>query len=211
MKRKIKKYHLDFEKTILYFLEQVGSGETLSEVLVEKKFFNQGHFYTILPENIEINKIYDFESGIISPVAYGNQEYYVKDYGFFHPQQVVTMDEDFSGFISMYLKNSDCSAVFDNFYLEPHRARIENVKMIPYDNEVYFILEKENLEKDIYKTIRKCNHLWHFLCILTSFQIDPFCSTLSKHMLNEICKYAHFVVGGAYDGEGYIFWSRDTC
>ena len=44
MNREIKKYKLDFEKTVSYFVDHIQCEKTLSQRLVEKVNFNQGVF-----------------------------------------------------------------------------------------------------------------------------------------------------------------------
>ena len=212
MKREIKKHHLDFEKTISYFIDHIQCGKTLAERIVEKVKFNQGSFYTFLPSNAEISRLYEFPyGGIIPPIPYGNRTYKIEGLTEnFHPQQVITMDRECSEFISSYVKSGtkNC-AILEDYNLEsdsPH-ANMQNVKMTPYGKEVYYFLNKNNSIEEVYKTMRTSIRVWHSLCVLT--QINDVL-VLDNEVLDQICNNAKFVITGAYDGEGYVFWEKNT-
>jgi hypothetical protein len=101
MNREIKKHHLDFEKTIHYFIDHIEADKTLSQKIVEKMNFNQGIFYTFLPSNAEISKLYDFPcGGIIPPIPYGSRTYKIEGVSeSFHPKKIITMDRECSEII----------------------------------------------------------------------------------------------------------------
>lgn len=210
MNRKIEQHHLDYEKTILYFIDHIESDKTLSQKLIEKINFNQGIFYTFLPSNADISMIYSFPSGgIIPPIPYGTITYKIEGVSEnFHPQQVITMDRECSEIISTYTKEKEQNcAVIENYMFDPESPHtpIKNVKMVPYKNEVYYFLDKKNSIEEIYKTIRKSKEVWHSLFILTRINIPII---LNEEIMNQICENVKYVIASAYDGEGYIFWER---
>ena len=210
--RDIKKYSLDFKKTLPYFIDHIQCGKILSKKIIERIDLNQGIFYTFLPICANLNRIFEFTyGGIISPIPYGNQTYQIEGVSNeFHPQQVITMDYDCSQFISVYTKkNYRNFAVIENYMLEPEdpHINIKNVKMTPYANDVYYFLNRNNSIDEIYKTIRKSSEIWHSLFVLT--QIENFMSIiLDDETLDRICDNAKFVITGAYDGEGHVFWEK---
>ncbi len=212
--RKIKKYNLDYDKTIRYFIEHIKCGKTLSQKVIEKIDFRQGNFFTFLPANAELDRLYAFSyGGIIPAVSCGILACEVEGYpeGFL-PQQVITMDQELSEFIANYTKISlkHC-AVVENVIMEPGEkfVNIKKVKMAPYQQEVYYILDRENSIDQIYQTIRKSSQVWHFLSILTLLE-NTKRSSLETDKLDDICENAKFIVVGAYDGEGYVFWEKSS-
>jgi len=210
MKREIKKYKLDFDKTISYFIEHIQCGKTLSKRVVEKVNFSKGIFYTFFPSNAEISRLFDFScGGIIPPIPYGKHSYKIEGFSDkFHPQQIITMDRECSEFISSYVKEGgkNC-AIVENYMFEPENvhANIRRVKMTPYEKEVYYFLDKENSIEEIYETIRKSSEVWHSLFVLTQMNSVL---TLYSECLDKICDNSKFIIVGAYDGEGYIFWEK---
>lgn len=212
MNWEIKKHHLDFEKTIRYFIDHIEADKTLSQKIVEKTNFNQGMFYTFLPSNAEISRLYDFScGGIIPPIPYGSCTYKIEGVSNnFHPQQIITMDRECSEIISTYTKETEQNcAVIENYMLEPKSPHtyIKNVKMVPYGKEVYYFLDKNNSIEEIYTTVRKSSEVWHSLFVLTRINIPL---VFDDEAMNRICENTKFVIAGAYDGESYIFWEKSS-
>ena len=66
----------------------------------------------------------------------------------FHPKKIITMDQECSEFIAKFLsKSQENLAVIENYMLDPQSPYVdlENVKMIPFDSEVYYFLNKNKL------------------------------------------------------------------
>lgn len=208
--RKIKKYKLDLNKTLPYFLDHINCGKTLSERVFEKIDFAKGSFFTILPCAALLDKLLDFNhGGIIPPVPYGEESYHIKGHSEqFHPKKIITMDQECSEFIAKFLsKSPENVAVVENYMLDPQSpyVHLEHVKMIPFGSEVYYFLNKDNSVNEIYQTIRKSSQVWHFLAVLIQLkEVVP--SVLTNLTIDRICENVRFVIAGAYDGEGYIFW-----
>lgn len=212
-KRIIKKYHLEFKKTFPYFVEHIGCGKTLSKTIVNNIDFNKGNFFTILPIDVEIDRLYNFQyGGIITPIPYGNETYKIEGFAEeFHPLEVITMDSECSEFILEYLKKSiDNFAIFENYISEindPY-VKIENVDIIPLKKEIYYYLDKNNSLEEIYKTIRKSTQVWHSLIVLSKI-IDKKLENLNFKNLLKIIKHTKFLITSAYDGEAHIFWEKN--
>lgn len=209
--RKVKKHKLDLNKTLPYFLDHIKCGKTLSERVFEKIDFAKGSFFTILPCTALLDKLLDFnDGGIIPSIPYGEESYHIKDHSEqFHPKKIITMDQECSEFIANFLsKSHENLAVVENYMLDPQSpyVHLENVKMTPFGSEVYYFLNKDNSVNEIYQTLRKSNQVWHFLAVLTQLK-DAIPSGLTDLTIDQICKNVRFVIAGAYDGEGYIFWS----
>ncbi len=212
--RRIKNYPLDFDKTLPYFLEQLKAGNSLSNQVKNELNLKNGSFFTLLPNDIEINKLYEFSlGGIISPIPYGDQAYFIENSSqFFYPQQVITMDHELSKFIADFIsKKISHYAIVENVISElydPH-INVDNVHIRHYKNEVYYLLNKTNSVDEIYKVIRKSSLSWYFFAILTNIK-----KTLSSNLpwtkddFDQICENVQFLVLGAYDGEGYVFWEK---
>lgn len=212
IKRKIKKHLLEFDKTLPYFLDHIGSGGTLSEKLIERVDFKLGSFFTLLPLNAVLERLFEFPSGgIIPSIPYGSPiNLNDNSSESFQPTQVITVARECSEFVGNYLREGvgnyafveDCLLEFDNQSVE-----VNNVKITPYEKEVYYLLDSGNTENEIYETIRKSGHVWHSLSVLTVVGNKPL--YLTDADLNRICDNTKFVIAGAYDGEGYIFWKKN--
>lgn len=210
--RKIVKHFLEFDKTISYFLDHIEYDTILSKKIINKINFTEGSFFTILPENADLNRLYDFKwGGVIPPVYYGDQVYYLKnDSEGFIPQKVQTMDFEFSKYIINFMQiNPESCLIIENVMLDSTNslAKIDEVQEIAYGAELYYILKKNNSTEQAYNTIRRSHFSWHFFSVLTILknQTDVF----NFEDLNFLCNKAKFVISGAYDGEGYIFWEKN--
>jgi hypothetical protein len=90
---------------------------------------------------------------------------------------------------------------------DSHYIGIKNVRMVPFDSEVYYFLNQNNSTQEIYETIRKSSQVWHFLAVITRLR-DALPPILTDEIMNQICENVKLVIAGAYDGEGYIFWKQ---
>lgn len=210
--RRTKKHRLALNKTLPYFLDHIKCGKTLSERVFEKIDFTRGSFFTILPCTALFDKLFDFNNGGIIPSVLSSEEgYWVKGQSEqFYPKKIITMDQECSEFIASFLsKNYENLAVVENYMLDPQSpyVHLENVKMIPFNSEVYYFLNKNNSVYEICQTIRRSNQVWHFLAVLTRMK-DAIPPILTDLIIDQICENIRFVIAGAYDGEGYVFWRQ---
>jgi|GEM_PF-3852163 len=191
-----KTYTLPHQQILPYFLSHIKCGKSLSKSICQNIDFDHGHFFTILPKDIEHDQLLDFEhGGIISPMP-GNAHL------------TKTMDQHCSEFIANFL-HQDLSklAVVENYMLTPTSSftAIDHVKMIPFQNEVYYFLTHQNSSDEIYKVIRKSSLVWHFLVVLTRISMPE---KMTQSTIEQICNNATFIIASAYDGEGFIFWEK---
>ncbi len=210
--KSINRYNLEFDKTFSYFVDHIQSGKFLAKQAVTKIILNQGSFFTLLPSDAQLEKMYEFSCGGIMPKEpYGSRVYHIQGVqGDFHPQQVLTADCACSELVVNYLKmNLKNCAIIENYMVKPNslRARIENVKNTAYKDELYYFLDRANSLRETYETIRKCSHSWHFFAILTNFK-KQILDHLEVSDIELLCENLNFVIAGAYDGEGYVFWER---
>ncbi len=212
VKRKVHKHVLDTEKTIFYFFDHIKCGKVLSERICKKIDFTQGSFFTILPENAFLERLFEFECGIIPSIPYGDKTYRIKGRSEpFHPTQVITMDRECSEFIAGFLRENPKNwAVVHNYNLDPKssHANRENVKMSPYDRDVHYFLNEANTVDEIYRIIRRSNHIWYSLTILTRLE-NTVPDLLTDLIIDEICQNAKFVITSAYDADAHIFWQAN--
>jgi hypothetical protein len=210
--REIKRHSLDFEKTISYFINHIKSGNTLSKKAIERVDLHQGSFFTLLPSTAELARLYEFAyGGIIPPIPYGDEIYEINN-KLFHPMQVMTMGGELSKFILNYLQQNPLHyAVVDNVIIDARVASEKNdsIEMIPYNQEAYFFLNNESNYNQVYEIIRMSSQPWHFLTILTMLEnLDSY--LLENKTFSDICDNAKFIIVGAYDEEGYVFWEKNN-
>lgn len=189
----IEKYPLDFKKTLPYFVDHIKCGNNLSSKITTINF-QQGDFFTFLPDGSNLERLYEFSyAGVLLSFSLN------KD-----------LEMHLTGFIEKYISNSSRKWAFlENLLVDfgsPY-ASIDNVKLISYDKEVYYVLGKNNDIDEILEVIRSTEQVWHFLIILAELN-EIKSEYFTDEDLNLICHHAKFIITSAYDGEGYVFWEK---
>lgn len=200
MKRSMKVFPIARGKVATYFLRHIGSGKSLSKAIHENLTTSLGEFFTVLPTESSLKNIFQFEYGGIVPSTPGDATHS----GFVH-----TTDQECSELLYQILQSKDDYVlVVENVLMnsESPFSEIPNVKKIPLKSETYYLLDTSNSPKDIYTTLRKSNAMWHFLAILVHKNL--FLDAWKSQLLQEVCSQAQLIIASAYDGEGYIFWTR---
>lgn len=206
---KLYKHMLDFEKVWPYFVDHLDCGKSLSKAIIEKVDLQNGLFYTFLPDNAHLEKLYKFKEGWIIPqnkekeILVGKERNYIM-------QGVTNTTEEFCQYTFKYLNSfKEDLVIIEDAQMESTDANIEieNVKLSFHENEIYYILESDNTLKSITKTIKTTKHVWHFLAVFVK-GVQNFPKNLDKRDFEEVCKNAKLIVVSAYDGESFIFWEK---
>lgn len=201
MTLEVRRYELDFEKTLPYFIDHIQCGKEFSEVVISKIDFTKGCFFTILPNKIDLSKLYKFScGGIVFPSSCEEIDGCNIN--------IINVHYECSSFMFDFLRKGKLAFV-ENYMLTPGSpfVDIKNVRSIYFESDVHYILDKMNSIQEIYETIRKSTEVWHFLAVLANINdfTDAF---LTKEMMFYICEQAEFVITVAYDEEGYVFWEK---
>lgn len=202
MINKLNKFILANERIEPYFKKHIDWKSISLEILKEINF-NDGIFFTLLPNSVRLEKLYNLESGIHPPnPRIGNYE------------PVTHLSKELSYFIYEFLSKSTQEhirlSIVEHAYGErsdPHIS-IEkvDVKFIG-EKEVYYILDAENSVEQIHQVISASDSAnWHFLAILTEDLKMP---EKIEDTYEKICDQIRYIITTAYDGEGYIFWEKN--
>ena len=218
MTRILKQHKLNYEETVKYFKYNLEGLNTLSIELLNFIHFAQGSFFTLLPDNSNYDRLYEFEAGLVLPQN-PEIEYFVSGRRCTY-SHIPTIQDEIADFIVKQLScNKNLSCVFDDctetatspedylvddFYLN-HVSYI-------YNKEVFYLIKKENTNLELIKAcLQKSNATWHSLCILST--VD--CKNIKNHKftlhnIQAICANAEIILLGAYDGEGYVLWEKSN-
>lgn len=216
MNRKVNKYILNFEKTLKYVLQVLKDGNQLSSELIKNINFEQGQFFTLLPNEADLSKIYQFSfGGIIPPKDVGHKPVILKNpTRQFTPLKTLTLKNELVQFIdNFFALNKDYACVFENvieLISDTHDEFYLNYGMF-FDKNIYYkILSSQRDNEIILQGIKKNEEAWHFLCVLFKLKPEDFIN--KKLTLNKIKKISiktKIIIVGAYDGEGYVFWEKN--
>jgi hypothetical protein len=213
MTRVLVKHDLDNKKAKQYFLDILRVGNALSKIVLEHLIFEEGVFYTLLTEDADLDQLYKFDSGGILP-GLPEEEVFLE--GFKKPfigERINSIDPELAGFMYQLLnKDKERSIIFEDATQSIDDPNIDFFRLhgLSHNKEIYYLINQEvNSFENISKAIDESFDFWHFMCLITKAPFDDIEDkkfTLKK--MKEVCENIEFLIIGAYDGEGYIFWER---
>lgn len=212
MKTLLNRYELNFDQTWEYIYNNLQGGNTLSSELLHLIDFRKGRFFTLLPNDANLERKYEFEAGLVlkqNPV----QEYFINGKKCTY-SEIPTINEQIAYLIIQKTKyNNKLSCVFEEVLASPGSKLLtffhKNNLFYTYRNEVYFLITKDSMNPtSIKKCLQHTNVIWHSLCVLTKAEFPIKSPILSLENIQEICLNSELIIIGAYDGEGYVFWEK---
>lgn len=210
----LKKYELNFVYALKFFKDNLSKTNTLSDELLKEINFEKGYFFTMLPDDAHSENLYDFTVGILPENQ--PQEYFINNKRATY-SEIPTIREETSELISKYInEKKQLKCVFDdvncNAKKEMSLDDFFQHYRLKYKDEVYLLLNHAFISKTtILQCLRHSNAIWHSLCVLTSCSFkDVSNRELSLEKIKEICLKTEMVIIGAYDGEGYLFWKKNS-
>ncbi len=214
--KKLIKHELNLDLTWSFVQENLDNANALSIECLKHFKRQEGHFYTLLPEDANLEYLYRFKYGCIlpqNPIKYGP----VADLGNYYYSETSSIRINLSQIIGDVLqRDGKISFIIDDVLSSTTDKGIQESSedfksCIAYlGEEVYYLLNKENGEVPlIFKCLcRNCGY-WHALSILSKIALKDYVGKeLEKPILNQICENAQVIIIGAYDGEGYVFWEK---
>ncbi|MDR3624644.1 MAG: hypothetical protein P4L16_05850 [Chlamydiales bacterium] len=212
--KKLNRIELEFEQAFKYVIYNLEGGQSLSVELIAAINFREGCFFTLLPDDYNHPILYQFECGGILPQN-PTIEYEVCGEKCSY-SIIPTIQNELSLYILDRLKLSDnVSCIFDDVLRSTNSPDLKmpplNHLIFTHDNEVYFIIQ-DNFNADLIALcIEKSNHIWHSLAVLTTANLQNIVGRkLQPEHVKSICLNAQLIIVGSYDGEGYIFWERNS-
>jgi hypothetical protein len=215
--KKLNKHILNFELAQRYVKDTLIDVNVLSEELLNALDFKNGHFFTLLPEDANLENLYKFTAYGILPQT-PEIEYLVNEQKASY-SEIPTVDEEVADFILKTVQsNAKFSCIFDDFeattteILELSNLNSNNFysHSFFYEKEVYYLIENKTLSQElIEKGLMVSNTFWHSLCILTEVSLKNLknkCLSLEK--IREVCEKTKMIMVGAYDREGFVFWEE---
>lgn len=210
MSNMLNRYSLEYEKTSVYVKDQLESGNTLSRELLKSLDFEQGQFFTLLPLNANLKRVYKFPFGGI--LEQNEIQDYINESGsksYF--SWTPTIKEDLSQFLLKKMKlKSTYACLFEDILRTPKKSIVDfhNHYGVTYSNEVYYLFLNSNIsEKLILSGINNSNAIWHQVFIITEIENqNDLCKQITMNDIKRFCLKTNLLIVGAYDGEGFILW-----
>jgi hypothetical protein len=214
--KKLIKHPLNPEVAETFFQKNLDGANALSIELLNNFKKEEGHFYTLLPKDANLEHLYQFNAGGIlpqNPIKFGS----VGNLGNFYHSETPSIMDDLARMIEDILhQNENVTCIIDDVIRNSSHKTIRECNdqfksCIAFsEKSVYYLFNKENAEFPLLFDClgRNCGY-WHALTILSNISLkDCVGKQLEKPILSQICKNAQMIIIGAYDGEGYLFWEK---
>lgn len=204
------KYNLDFDKAMKFTRDSLDQVNSLSNELLNAILFQDGSFFTLLPDRSNLERLYEFETGLILPQN-PNEEYISNGHKATYSKIPTIRHQLAKLIVEEITKSEHLSCLFDDTkrsFSDKVYINLYYTNGIVFQDEIYYLITKQNVSVDlIIEGLRASNSFWHSLGILTTRNFankDNQIVSLSE--FQEIAKKTVLIIIGAYDGEGYIFW-----
>ena len=213
MIKQLHKHKLDFDLTWEYVQDDLDKTNKLSAELLHLLNFKDGYFFTLLPAGAKLEEIHHFKLGGILPqypkelnMINGNLSSY---------SWIPDLNEEVSQLILQEINSKpQLSCIIDKITgtaSEACYATYFEANPLFYEKEVYFLFGRRNASIELLqKYLKISTSFWHSLCVLTTADLKDITKTLSFEKVKEICLEAELLMIGAYDGEGYVFWEKNS-
>lgn len=200
---------LDFEKCIHFISKEFDNELLLSELILSNLRLEEGIFYTIIPDNVREEALYEFKTG-------------GKIYPFHRPKDVTVMpvrndsENIFSLSLINYISQSDSHFLgIEDYSAEPNYTYIKEYKLqyhVLSNGHLFYLLNSDLSSKEIMKYYGLSKG-YLFLCAI--LKLDPssidFISThnelSNENVLENIFVGINSFFVEIYDGSGYLLWA----
>lgn len=206
-------------EAIKYIYECLKDGKTLSRYLLEKLDLKSGKVTTFLPADISDEEAKRFTEGKLKEPPPQTHRYITAENGA-KLRMVPKLDMSFwlinviQTFLNIEAKRC---CIFEDANAQPNDPYLASIKtrFLIFNEEVYhFLLWKDLDAERILKTIRHAES-WLFIGAMTSIPEESVFSheaqkitIASDELIRLLAERTEKIVVGAYDGEGYLIWSK---
>lgn len=207
-------------RSIEYIKECLIQGKTFAEYLLRNFDLHNSKVITILSDDITYEEAHQFKYGGKHKNYIPKVEHYTDKNGkTWRSRSVPDMDPLLTDIICSYLKEGDDRfCIFEEVNARPNDPcilRAVDRRIMIYDDEIYYFLTKDTTDKMIIEKAIKYSELaWLFIGAMTSYpHQDKLVGNRVNITFDDLKLMADNVktlIIGAYDGEGFLLWERNT-
>jgi hypothetical protein len=210
--RTLHKHSLSFDKAFAFFTHTLQGINAFSDEALRSISREKGEFFTLLPDNANLDLLYQFSYSIQPPEPEKRGKVGSLP-GIYTYSPIACMNKEFAAFLCKKMHTHAYQFMSDNFnaiYKEGYGNEWFNFYGAHYLEEIYYFLSSEQVTPELIEgCFHRSNTFWHSLCILSEQPIpDRGNKTLHLSDVQEFCKSTQLVLVGAYDGEGFIVWEK---
>lgn len=197
-----------------YLRDQLGQGKTLSSLLNQLDL-GAGRIWTYLPPEVGDTMAHELlrQGGVVPleravPVS-GSLYAFVP---------VIAPSKPIITRLIQYSlgDRADSCCVFEHALARPTDpiiARTDDIRYVFYDDEVYALLASPDVSGASVERAMQLTQSYLFLAALTRLPVGVGSTASGGHItlqdLRFFAEHTHTLIIGAYDGEGFLVWSRD--
>lgn len=186
------RYTLNSPEVLAFLQDNLEGTNLLSSSICKSVTFDDGVFYTFLPQGITDEQLYGFKWGGLG----GNVREKIVDMLF----------EELQNHSNLICIFDDVDGRYHPLYKE--KSFLETG--VHFEEEIYYLINKKNSSKPILlDCLRTSNAFWHSLCMVSNVKYARRKDrSITESEIAAFAKGAQMIILGAYDGEGYVCWER---
>ena len=191
-----------------YIRECLAQGKTLSKHILQLQDLEDGKVDTFVPDGVPTENVLNFREGIHpfeppTPPKDGSALWIPK----------LTMDDLLADEMYDYVRRSkDRLCVLEDELASPRDEYLKLVKtrFLSHGDEVYHLVCHGDDRSRVEETISQASG-WLFVGVLSVMPktLRPKAAALTDQDLAEVARASRSVLVGAYDGEGYLVWTKN--
>ena len=199
-----------------YIQDRLREGNTLASEVLATVDFSCGHVSTCLPENVTLNSLADLRTGGKLPVPSSDLWRGTDRNGELLLMIPIPNSDDWliDQIKSFLTAKRSSVCIFEDSLKRPSDPVLRNIstRYATHGNEVYHVLLNQDADRaTIQSVVRAARSIPTFVGVFAEEEINPAdISRLSDVKIRRLAERATGVVVGAFDGEGYLVWSRDV-
>lgn len=199
------RHNLKFAKAIEGFREYLKGWYIMSEGILKNVDFTKGTFFTLLPEGVPENQLYTFKYGGVLPQPPQTEDMPPNAW------PIPNTNDNLSQFLFEYLNGKkNPLIIFENYLSEEleEPTILEGVRNVNINDETYILIQ--NCIPN-YEAVEDC--VWtskagrHYLSLLSE-NIHDIKNIITVDDFQTIYTNIQYIIIGAYDGEGYVYWEK---
>jgi len=212
-------------EAIDYIRDRLAEGKTLAKFLLDRGDLDKGSVITFLPSDADLSRMNNFSRGGVLPAPPPETHHHYTTANGTRTLVVPVPDTStqLAAMIQEFLKQEDARiCLFESAVAKPtdgflSTPNAKDLCVLTLDEDVYFLLKENDDLEMIDKTLRYAKSylvlgvLVHFSDKdqFLSLDEDPLRKELTVDELKVLAEKTEKIIVGAYDGEGYLIWSRN--
>lgn len=189
-------------RAVDYVNASLRNGKTLSRAILAMHDLGKGEVYALLPPEVQADKLEDFKSSVFMSLP-GKR--------FKNADTCLVLNRLIKDFLSDD-DNNICIFEEHSFDADSPCVRSSDIMFFTFKKEVYYFLKVGSDNSLVNRTVRKSYNHWLFTVVMTSFFSEHGVlnnrGNLNIKKLFDLGRCATMIIAGAYDGDGYIVWSK---